>query len=129
VTAPTPSIVHATAGNNPNAAMTAAAAGGVSAAVSAVSSGDPGDGDKCWRPTHDDLRQKGRGDSHHIVQDAAVRDLPGYRRGEAPAILLQGPANTRGTPHYHATQRQRQYGGGTLGKEMRIAAEALIAQA
>lgn len=31
-------------------------------------------------------------DVHHIVQDAAVRDIPGYDRGSAPAIQADGPS-------------------------------------
>ncbi|WP_218963387.1 hypothetical protein [Pseudomonas syringae] len=52
-------------------------------------------------------------DSHHIIQDAAVRDLPGYDRNAAPAVQLPGPSTKKGTPHYEATQAQRRSGGGT----------------
>jgi hypothetical protein len=58
-------------------------------------------------------------DSHHIVQEAAVRGILGYLPGvtpgsnsrvknnSAPTVLLPGPANRRGCPHYLATQAQR----------------------
>src|SRR5690606_34263241 len=64
--------------------------------------------------------------THHIV-DAAVRELRGYNRDDAPAILLEVPSRVRGTQHYYATQVQRRPGGGTLGAELRIAYGALIA--
>jgi RHS repeat-associated protein len=68
-------------------------------------------------------------DGHHIVQDAAVRDLPGYQRGEAPAINLDGPSNVRGTEHNIATQTQiarRKIGdGGTYKSERNIAYRTL----
>ncbi|WP_226906085.1 RHS repeat-associated core domain-containing protein [Propionibacterium acidifaciens] len=76
-------------------------------------------------PTYNDLRSAGAKDAHHIIQDAAVRDLPGYSRGDAPAVQLEGPSTEIGSPHYKATQVQRQPGGGTYGDERRIAEEAL----
>src|SRR5262249_53892828 len=54
-------------------------------------------------------------DAHHVIQDAAVRDLPGYQTELAPGTQLEGPSSARGTPHYEATQIQRQAGGGTYG--------------
>ena len=78
-------------------------------------------------PTYNDLRSAGAKDAHHIIQDAAVRDLPGYSRGDAPAVQLEGPSTEIGSPHYKATQVQRQPGGGTYGDERRIAEEALRA--
>jgi len=64
-------------------------------------------------------------DAHHVIQDAAVRDLPGYNTKLAPGVQLQGPSTAVGTPHYVATQIQRQAGGGTLGAEMRIGYKSL----
>lgn len=66
-------------------------------------------------------------ESHHIIQDAAVRDMPGYNRENAPAIPLEGKANTVGTNHYNATQYQNhnKYGG-TYGEERKVAYMALI---
>jgi hypothetical protein len=78
-------------------------------------------------PTYNDLRRTGQTDAHHIIQDAAVRDVPGYSRGEAPAIQLDGPSTQVGSPHYNATQVQRQAGGGTYGAERQIAACSLAA--
>lgn len=72
-----------------------------------------------------DLRKAGKKDAHHIIQDAAVRDKPGYNTNAAPGIQLPGPANKPGTPHYKATQVQQQRGGGTYGAERRIGYKAL----
>lgn len=64
-------------------------------------------------------------DAHHIIQDAAVRDLPGYNTNAAPGIRLDGPANVPGTPHNLTRPVQRQAGGGTYGAERRIGYKAL----
>jgi len=64
-------------------------------------------------------------EAHHVIQDAAVRDLPGYSRSRAPAIILPGPSTKVGSPHYCATQIQRQRGGGTYAAERRIGYKAL----
>ncbi|MGI9429969.1 MAG: RHS repeat-associated core domain-containing protein, partial [Bythopirellula sp.] len=72
------------------------------------------------------LRQAGRKDAHHVVQDAAVRDLPGYNSNVAPGVQLSGPSTAVGTPHYSATQVQRQSGGGTYAAERRIGFKALL---
>lgn len=40
---------------------------------------------------------------HHVVQNAAVRELPGYSRGKAPTVPLSGQAKVQGTPHNCAT--------------------------
>lgn len=75
--------------------------------------------------TYGELRAQGAKDSHHIIQDAAVKEIPGYSRQKAPAVQLEGPSNVRGTQHYKATQVQRQAGGGTYGAERRIGYKAL----
>ena len=67
-----------------------------------------------------DLRKAGQKDAHHIIQDASVRNLPGYNTNAAPGVQLPGPANVKGTPHHTATQVQRQAGGGTYAAERRI---------
>jgi len=72
-----------------------------------------------------DLRAAGLRDAHHVVQDAAVRDLPGYNTQLAPGVQLPGPSTAVGTPHYIVTQVQRQAGGGTLAAEMRIGYKGL----
>jgi len=79
--------------------------------------------------TYNELRKAKVSNGHHVFQDAAVNDLPGYKRGSAPATHLEGPPNRVGTPHYNATQVQNQieYGGGTLGAERKIAYRALRA--
>ena len=75
--------------------------------------------------TYGELKSAGTKDAHHVIQDAAVRDLPGYSRSEAPAVHLLGPSTRPGTPHYNATQVQRQPGGGTYAAERRIGYKAL----
>jgi hypothetical protein len=74
-----------------------------------------------------DLRNAGEADAHHTIQDAAVRDIPGYRTSDAPAVKLDGPSYRVGSPHYEATQVQRQPGGGTYAAERRIGYKALRA--
>ncbi|WP_284140767.1 hypothetical protein [Virgibacillus sp. LDC-1] len=93
-----------------------------SGAVSNVSKGTKGT-DKI-SGTHRELTSQKVKDSHHIIQDAAVRDLPLYNRNDAPAIHLQGP-NIKGTEHYIAGQIQRQPGGGTYAAERRIGYKAM----
>ena len=60
-----------------------------------------------------------------MIQDAAVRDLRGYDTNLARGVQLPGPSTARGTPHYAATQVQRQAGGGTYAAERRIGYKAL----
>ena len=60
-----------------------------------------------------------------MIQDAAVRDLPGYDTNAAPGVQLDGPSTSVGTPHYNATQVQQLAGGGTYGAERSIAYNAL----
>jgi hypothetical protein len=74
-----------------------------------------------------DLRSAGLTDAHHVIQDAAVRDLAGYDTNAARGVQRQGPSTAIGTPHYEATQVQRQAGGGTYGAERSIAYNALRA--
>lgn len=66
------------------------------------------------------LRDAGIKDAHHVAQDRAVRDIPGYDTNAVPGVSLAGPSTKIGSPHYIATQIQRQRGGGTLAAEMRI---------
>jgi len=72
-----------------------------------------------------ELRAAGLKDVHHVVQDAAVTNLPGYSTHLAPGVQLPGPSTAVGSPHYIATQVQRQAAGGTLAAEMRIGYKAL----
>ena len=72
-----------------------------------------------------DLRAAGLKDAHHVIQDAAVRDLPGYSTRAAPGVALPGPSTAVGSPHYIATQVQRQAGGGTYAAERRIGYKGL----
>ncbi len=63
--------------------------------------------------------------SHHILQDAAVKRLPGYKHGDAPAIGLGGNMS-RSTAHGKATQEQiDSLLGGTLGHEVQVGIDAL----
>jgi RHS repeat-associated protein len=79
-------------------------------------------------PTVGELRKAGAPDAHHVVMDAAVRDVPGYNTNAAPGIQLEGPSTEIGTEHYLATQVQRTAGiGGTYGAERQVAAMALTA--
>lgn len=80
-----------------------------------------------WGPTVGELRTTGLKDAHHIIQDAAVRNIPGYNSSQAPGIQLPGPSTRFGTPHYAATQVQRGLGGGTYGAEVQFGYNALRA--
>ena len=88
---------------------------GKGTACKAVESGSKATG------TYGDLVSSGQKDAHHIIQDAAVRDISGYNRMDAPAIQLDGPSNVVGTEHYYATITQRKNGGGIYGAERGIA--------
>lgn len=82
-------------------------------------------GAKFSRGAYKSLRKAGLQDAHHIIQDAAARDLPGYNRFDAPAIHLPGPSTNLSSPHGLATDVQRQAGGGTYAAERRIGYKAL----
>jgi RHS repeat-associated protein len=71
------------------------------------------------------LQKAGRKGAHHIIQDAAARDLPSYRKADGPSVQLRGPSTNKWSPHYIATQVQRQRGGGTYASERRIGYKAL----
>jgi hypothetical protein len=74
------------------------------------------------------LRAAGQAEAHHVIQDAAVRDVLGYNTNEAPGIQLEGPSTEIGSPHYAATQVQRSAEvGGTYGAERQVACAALAA--
>lgn len=74
------------------------------------------------------LRQDGVKDAHHIIQDAAVRDLRGYDTNAAPGVRLEGPSTQIGTPHYLATLIQRETAlAGTYGAERQVAYSSLLA--
>jgi RHS repeat-associated protein len=66
-------------------------------------------------------------DSHHVIQKAAMLNIPGYGKGEtAYAVQLEGPPNVPGTEHYIATQSQRQKGtGGAYASERVVGYRAL----
>ena len=75
--------------------------------------------------SHKDLIKRKAKDSHHVIQDAAVKKIPGYKKSNAPAIQLAGPASKKGTEHYNATQEQRRAGGGDYGFERKMGYRAL----
>ena len=75
--------------------------------------------------SYGELRSAGVKDAHHVIQDAAVRELAGYSRSEAPAVQLPGPSTRSETSHYKAMRVQRQPGGGTYAAERRIGYKAL----
>ena len=75
--------------------------------------------------TYRELSNASARDAHHVIQDAAVRDVPGYSKRDAPAIRLEGSSSTIGSEHYTATQVQRQRGGGNYAAERRIGYKAL----
>ena len=77
------------------------------------------------RGTYKELSDAGLKDAHHIIQDAAVRDLPGYSRNSAPAVQLPGPANDLSSPHGRTRPVQRERGGGNYAAERRIGYKAL----
>ena len=82
-------------------------------------------GEAAAKATVGGLRSAGKKDAHHVIQDAAVRNLPGYNTNAAPGIQLAGPSNVAGTPHNIATGVQRQSGGGTYAAERRIGYKAM----
>lgn len=88
-------------------------------------SGDALKGVKKTTGSYRQLVNAGVKDAHHIIQDAAMRNIKGYDRFKAPAIQLYGPSTIKGTPHNIATSIQRQAGGGTYGAERRIGYKAL----
>ena len=110
----------------------AASAGGqgasrTSEAVDAAVARQTADAAETVGPSVADLRAAGLSDAHHIIQDAAVRDLPGYSTRAAPGVQLSGPSTLAGTEHYAATVVQRAAGGGTYAAERQIAFNALKA--
>jgi hypothetical protein len=62
--------------------------------------------------------------AHHIVQDAAVRNLEGYSYSQSPAVSLSNSAHARASATQNVTSNAIR---GTLGKEMAVARSALIA--
>jgi len=62
--------------------------------------------------------------AHHIVQDAAVRNLPGYRTTRAPALSLSVAQHQRATLTQQSTPAHMR---GTLRQEYAVAERALVA--
>ena len=81
---------------------------------------------------HGDMKKiGGLKDSHHIYQDAAVRNIPNYKYNHAIAISIQGrnpDGSTRNTPHYRANRAQDNSSkAGILGAETVVAYNSLRA--
>lgn len=66
-------------------------------------------------------------DAHHVIQNAAVRDLPGYDPKAAPAVALPGPAGVPSSPHGMTRPAQRKSDWGTYGIERSVAYHSLRA--
>jgi len=85
---------------------------------------------KAYGPLGVDLKGTGTTEAgHHVIQDAAVRELPGYDPDEAIATPLTGKRSQRGTPHgmTRGVQRNPIYGDGTYAGERRVGYRALRA--
>lgn len=93
-----------------------------------------------WSPSHSENRMAEQGrdiQSHHIIQDAAVRQLSGvadradvrYSHSQAPTVNLEGGSHDRGSQHDLANRAQQatQVPRGTYGAERVVALEALRA--
>ena len=87
---------------------------------------------KDWSPTHSQnqkLTKEGE-QSHHIIQDASVKDQPGYSYGGAPTTKLEGGSHAPGSPHDIANQMQNSVPAsmrGTYGDERDVAYLAMRA--
>jgi hypothetical protein len=65
---------------------------------------------------------------HHIYQDAAMRELDGYKYRDAPAINLRGGSHMPGSAHDLANHVQSEaLVGGTVSDERAVAAQSLRA--
>lgn len=74
------------------------------------------------------LQSANLSDGHHTIQHAAVKNIPGYSKRDAPAIHLPGPAVNPSTPHGATRPVQRNtVAGGTYGAERRVGYRALRA--
>jgi RHS repeat-associated protein len=120
----TSSVVGGTAAGDAAGAATAADAEVVAPAAAGDASAARAASGRVTTPVGE-LRSAGLKDAHHVIQDAAVRDRPGYNTNAAPGVQLQGPANVPGTPHNLTRPVQRQAGGGTYAAERRIGYKAL----
>jgi hypothetical protein len=87
---------------------------------------------KDWSPTHSQNQKltSQTEQSHHIVQDAAVKNQPGYSYGSAPTTKLEGGSHAPGSPHDIANKVQNnapQGMRGTYGGERDVAYMAMRA--
>ncbi len=65
-------------------------------------------------------------DAHHLLQDAAMRDVDGYAHGDAPAIQANGPSTLKDSEHYNLTYAQSHVEqAGTYGIEKQIGMDAV----
>lgn len=65
-------------------------------------------------PTVGDLRSAGMTDAHHIIQDAAMRGVPGYRTNEAPGVELAEGRRQSGLPTILLRRLRRRHGRAVL---------------
>nr|WP_288828996.1 RHS repeat-associated core domain-containing protein [uncultured Clostridium sp.] len=71
--------------------------------------------------TYGELSDAGVNDGHHLLQDAAMRDVDGYSKRSAPAIQADGPSTLIGSEHYNLTYDQSHATqAGTYGIEKKI---------
>ena len=67
------------------------------------------------------MSDAGVNDGHHLLQDAAMRDVDGYSKRSAPAIQADGPSTLIGSEHYNLTYDQSHATqAGTYGIEKKI---------
>ena len=74
---------------------------------------------------HRSLTKANAQDSHHVIQHAAVKDIPGYNFLDAPTVQLKGPSQIFGTEYQLATKVQRASGGGNYAAERWIGYKAM----
>jgi RHS repeat-associated protein len=87
-------------------------------------------GDEVLERSVQEIRDAGETQAHHIIQDAAMDEIPGYVSKDAPGVRLEGNAFKPGTPHANATQVQKVGSGykrGTYARERVIGYKALKA--
>lgn len=71
--------------------------------------------------TYGELSDAGVKDAHHLLQDAAMRNVEGYKKRNAPAIQADGPSTLVGSEHYNLTYDQSHASAsGTYGIEKQI---------
>ena len=111
----------------PNAGHAIALGFGVKATADQLSKPGVSVNDGVVEGTFGALKNARISDAHHIIQNAAVKDITGYSRFDAPAIGLSGPSADPNSPHGMTRPAQRMNISGTYGLEKQIAADAMRA--